>query len=104
MMEEECTGGTCRLSPGVVPCGHRGDPSVGSDCRTTAPRDQEPTGTSDEKIALGELRETISEPAFLRETIGFAAPLPMEPEVGEPTGAGYGERSPGLLLQRNSDR
>jgi hypothetical protein len=38
---------------------------------------------------------------LLREMIGFAAQRLMELEVGNLTGAGYGEKTPGRLAQGN---
>ena len=38
---------------------------------------------------------------FLREIIGFAAQRLMEMEVGERTGAAYGEKDPERVAQRN---
>jgi transposase-like protein len=41
---------------------------------------------------------------LLREMIGFAAKRLMELEVGAATGAGYGEKDPARLAQRNGYR
>lgn len=41
---------------------------------------------------------------LLREMIGFAAQRLMECEVGGLTGAGFGEKSPERLAQRNGYR
>jgi transposase-like protein len=41
---------------------------------------------------------------LLREMIGFAAQRLMELEVEGQTGAGYGEKNPGRLAQRNGYR
>ena len=41
---------------------------------------------------------------FLREMIGFAAQRLMDLEVGGLTGAGYGEKNPERLAQRNGYR
>jgi transposase-like protein len=41
---------------------------------------------------------------FLREMIGFAAQRLMDLEVGGLTGAGYGEKNPDRLAQRNGYR
>jgi Transposase and inactivated derivatives len=59
---------------------------------------------TDDKIALREMLEKGSDATFLREMIGFAAQRLMELEVGEVTGAAYGERSPDRLVQRNGYR
>ena len=59
---------------------------------------------TDDKIALSTLLEKSSDASFLREMIGFAAERLMEIEVGGMTGAGYGEKSPTRLAQRNGHR
>jgi putative transposase len=59
---------------------------------------------TDDSIALRELLEKSADTDLLREMIGFAAERLMELEVEGVTGAGYGERSPGRLAQRNGYR
>ena len=59
---------------------------------------------TDDRIALCQLVEKSSDADLLREMIGFAAERLMELEVQGLTGAGYGERSPNRLAQRNGYR
>src|SRR5918994_3670084 len=59
---------------------------------------------TDDSIALRELLEKSANADLLREMIGFAAERLMEFEVQGLTGAGYGERSPERLAQRNGYR
>jgi putative transposase len=56
---------------------------------------------TDDRIALCQLVEKSSDADLLREMIGFAAERLMELVVQGVTGAGYGERSPDRLAQRN---
>ena len=59
---------------------------------------------TDDSIALRDLLEKSADADLLREMIGFAAERLMELEVQGVTGAGYGERSPDRLAQRNGYR
>jgi len=55
-------------------------------------------------MSLNALLEKTSDADMLREMIGFAAERLMALEVGALTGAGYGEKTPERLVQRNGYR
>lgn len=59
---------------------------------------------TDEMMSLRALIEQAADTDLLREMMGFAAQRLMESEVGEFTGAAYGERSAERLAQRNGYR
>ncbi len=59
---------------------------------------------TDDMMSLRALVEKASDADLLREMIGFAAERLMELEVGGLTGAGWGEKSPQRLVQRNGYR
>lgn len=59
---------------------------------------------TDAMMSLKGLLEKTADADLLREMIGFAAERLMELEVGALTGAGYGEKNPERLVQRNGYR
>src|SRR5882724_6022614 len=59
---------------------------------------------TDDMMNLCALVEKSSDADLLREMIGFAAERLMELEVGAATGAGFGEKTPLRLVQRNGYR
>ncbi len=59
---------------------------------------------TDPMMYLRSLVEETPDAAILRDMIAFAAERLMEMEVGNLTGAGYGEKSSTRLVQRNAHR
>jgi putative transposase len=59
---------------------------------------------TDHMMTLNTLIEKSSDADMLREMIGYASQRLMEMEVGALTGAGYGQKDPDRLAQRNGYR
>jgi putative transposase len=59
---------------------------------------------TDDMMNFRTLVEKSSDADLLREMIGFAAERLMEMEGGAATGAGFGEKNPLRLVQRNGYR
>jgi transposase-like protein len=59
---------------------------------------------TDAMMGLNALREKTSDADMLREIIGLAAERLIALEVGALTGAGFGEKTPERLAQRNGCR
>lgn len=59
---------------------------------------------TDEMMNVRSLVEKSADADLLREMIGFAAERLLELEIGSATGAGYGEKTPMRLAQRNGYR
>jgi putative transposase len=66
--------------------------------------DSKERSMTDNMMNFRTLVEKSSDADLLREMIGFAAERLMEMEVGAATGAGFGEKNPLRLVQRNGYR